>query len=117
MIDFKPSQVMLAAIPLVDTMHKAEVEFAAALVVRVCQVQGDSWQAVGFDDVAKALTADVEAGTPPFAKLVNCPVFRPDVWRLVTDGYARWTDHEGGAVEFTDKGFDAIRKHVKDGAS
>jgi hypothetical protein len=111
-IDFKPSQVEMGHMPLVDTMGRCEREFAAAIIVRVCQAKGDTWQSVAFSDIKHVLTADAEAGTLPFAKLVRCPVFRPDAWDLVAKGFARWVGEPGDVIELTDIGLEAIRKHV-----
>lgn len=117
MIEFKPSQVVMGYMPLVDTMGRCEREFAAAIVVRVCQAKGDTWQAVAFSDVREVLKADLEAGTAPFAKLLGNPVFRPDAWDLVAKGFARWVGEPGDVIELTEAGFEAIRKHVRKGGA
>lgn len=105
----KPSDIRLGAPPLVGTFGVAEAEAAGALMVRTCQVLGDQFQAVHFAQVMKVWDADVEASRPPFAALRANPFFRPFAYELVRRGFARWTDKEGGPLEFTAKGIDALK--------
>ena len=99
---FKPSQVVLASIPLVGTLGHAELEYAAALIVRTCQVHGDVWAAHPWTTIGPTLKADRDAGTEPMASLLRNPFFCPDVHLLVEEGFARWTAEPGsGPVELT----------------
>ena len=113
-IDFNPSQVVLGAPPLTGTMGKSEAEHAAAVIVRVCQANGDTWQPVGWKTVASVLTADVEAKREPFASLMCNPFFRPDPFELADRGFAAWDGTPGASpVALTTKGLEALRQWVK----
>lgn len=111
-VDFKPSWVQLGVPPLTATMDRSEVEHAAACVVRVCQVRGDTWQPVLWSDVLTVFMADVSARREPFVSLVRNPFFRPQADALVLYGYATWVG-EPRAVELTLKGLEALRRWVR----
>ncbi len=114
MPDFLPSQVQLVVPPLAGTMGRAEVEFAAALIVRACQVLGDRWQPISWKQSVEAFKADRDAGRE-FGRLMENPVFRPDAYDLVKRGFAQWgstRSGEGDTVELTDKGFECMRRWV-----
>lgn len=113
--DFKPSQVDLAAPPLVGTLGHAEMEFAAAMIVRACQVHGDAWQAVSWDQIQSAMYADMTAERPPFAALMRNPFFQPDVHELVAKGFARWTGEPAGRapVELLPPAFEKMLSWVR----
>jgi hypothetical protein len=114
MPDFKPSQVFLAPIPLCGTMGHAEREFAAALIVRACQVNGDAWHAVPPPEIGRMLEAiqkDPNADRWLF-DFVSNPFMKFDVLELADHGYARWLGEPGKSpVELTDKAFEGMRKH------
>lgn len=95
----KPSDVLLRFPLLHGTFGKAEAEWAAGLIVRACQLQGDEWKAVTAADIGDAMRADMAAKTEPLASLTRNPFFRPDVWQLIDRGFARWVDSPGGAAE------------------
>lgn len=110
-VEFKPSDVHLAAVPLTATMGRAEREQAAALIVRVCQAMGDRWQPVTWNDVRRVLTADLaEPAAHITADWVRWPLFRPDVRDLCDKGFATL---DGDAASFTEVGFAKLRAHVK----
>lgn len=114
MIDFTPSQVYLAAIPLCATMGRAESEFAAALIVRTCQLLGDEWRSVSPRQIGEMLRDDLEAKREPMASLSHNPFFRPDVWELVSRGFAQWIGEPGKSpVELTDCGLERLRPWVR----
>lgn len=103
-IDFKPSQVLLTAQPLTATMGKSEIEYAAALIVRVCQVNGDRWQPITTEMLVatvhsdldekqtrrtrpRALQRNQQRGAHPSAQRfqpLRGPFFRPDVHATVS---------------------------------
>lgn len=95
-----------------------ERECAAALIVRTLQVNGDTWRPVGWPEIEQVFKADIEANREPWVLLVRNPFFRPDVHDLVkpqidkdtgeTFYYARWTEIEGGTVELTQRGIEAL---------
>lgn len=110
---YKPSDVVLLPIPLVGTMHKAEAEFAATLLVRACVRLGDTWQAVGPKELGMVIHADLAEEVEPLFGLRNNPFFHPDMLELVKRGYAKWTGKVGGAVQFTAEGFTAMERWVR----
>jgi hypothetical protein len=107
-----PSGIALVGVPLVGALGKAEIEHAAALIIRVCQVRGDKWQPVDAEAIGDVLRAEVDAKNEPFCSLVRNPFFRPDVWALIEKGFGRWTAEPGGAVELTQQAFDALARWV-----
>src|SRR5574341_1966777 len=111
MESFKPSQVFLNTVPpLVGTMKHSECEHAAALIVRVCQVRGDKWAPVSPRELGETITADLDAKVEPWVSLDKNPFFRPNFHALIEEGFARWSEAEGGPLEFTDKGIEARRR-------
>ncbi len=110
-----PSGIPLVGVPLVGALGKAEIEHCAALVIRVCQVRGDKWQAVDAAAIGEMLRAEVDAKHEPFCSLVRNPFFRPDVWALVEKGFGKWVAEPGGAVELTQVAFEALAKWVNRG--
>lgn len=106
----KPSEVDLCASfpPLVGTMGRTEVEIAAALLVRACQVGGDAWQDVSTATLAEVITADLAAKREPFTSINRNPFCRPDVHDLVKRGFAEWVGEPGGALRFTQRGVAAM---------
>lgn len=99
----KPSNVVLFVPPLVGTFGSSEREGAAALMVRACQVRGDEWAPVTWEEIVDVMRGDCSAGVE-FGRLILNPFFRPDVHSLIAEGFARWTSDVGGSVEFTEKG-------------
>lgn len=97
----KPSEIVMHVPPLAATMHKAEAEAAAALIVHACAALGDKWQPISARQIGNTLHADVDAKREPWVSLVRNPYWRPDVFELVRRGFARWVDHEGGSCELT----------------
>lgn len=112
-IDFKPSDIVLAAIPLVDTMGKAEAELAAALLLIGLQHSGDEWRALPAREMGLALQPLVDK--PP-VKYWSNPFVHPDFGELVKRGFAEFIEHDGnarGALRFTAKGIEAVRRRVQ----
>lgn len=104
----KPSEVALGVVPLIATFGKAEIEYAAAILVRACHALGDEWRAVTWSEIEAVLKSDRTEGREPFASLILNPFFRPDVRALVDKGFARWTGGPGGPIEFTPVGLVAL---------
>jgi hypothetical protein len=106
----KPSDVLLLPIPLVDTFGKAEVEIAAAMLVRACHDHGDAWQKLTWAQVQATLRRDIEAKRPPFVHLVGNPFMRPDFHELARLGLTV-AEGEGDAktFEFTPEALARIR--------
>jgi len=114
--DYLPSAVNLDGSfpPLLATFKKTESEIAAAYIIRTLQLSGDAWRPVAFPEIAARLRADVEAKNEPWAALAHNPFARPDVHRLIEDGFAEWYEGVvGGSAQFTEKGFEALRKWVR----
>ncbi len=116
MPDFKPSQVFLTPVPLCGTMGHAEREFAAALIIRACQVNGDTWHAVTTQEIGRMIEAIQKdrAADPWLFDFLTNPFIKFDVYELVEHAYARWTGEPGKSpVELTDRAFEAARYWVK----
>lgn len=111
---FKPSQVQLAPdAPLVATMGRAELEHAAAMIVRACQVSGDVWQPIAPTRMGVVINDDLAAKREPFHSLNTNPFFRPDFRGLVEKGFARWTaDGSGAPIELTAEGIARLSRWV-----
>lgn len=109
----KPSDVVLGVPPLCGTMGRAELEHAAALIVRTCAVLGDAWRPVAPKDVGIVLNTDVLGHVEPFAKLIENPFFKPDFFALAESEFARWTAEPKGPMELTEAGLAAITKWVR----
>jgi hypothetical protein len=108
----KPSDVILfrAALPLIDTFGRAEMEFAAALMVRACIFHGDEWQPVTPRQINLAMKKDLLPGGI-WASLRGSPKDTwpsPDLRALAKEGYAIFHGDPdvvpGPAIEFTVKG-------------
>lgn len=110
MSDFKPSQVRLGPVPLVATMGKAEVELAAAYVVRACVVLGDKWQAVPLDELIRITTEDFHERREPMRTWGSNPFVKPLPGLMVERGFATKADSK---VEFTPQGLAALKRYVR----
>jgi hypothetical protein len=110
---FLPSQVMLSSSPLVGTMDNSEREFAAALLVRACQVLGDAWKPVELRDLGQVMKSDVDQGHEPLTSFKANSFFNPN-FDLFADGvYGRWLGvPRESALEFTERGIEALRRWV-----
>lgn len=115
---FKPSDVSLTLSfpPLCNTMGKAEREQAATMIVRCCQLNGDTWQACAPTQLGETLTADIAAQAEPLHALSRNPFFRPDFHALVEKGYARFLGDVEAAknvpIELTQKGLESLVLYV-----
>jgi hypothetical protein len=106
---FKPSQVVMTWMPLTGTMTRRVNEFAAAILVHVCEARGDEWQPVTLTQMLEVLSSDAQSGREPFAKLLRNPFFTPDFAGLVDQGFAKWAEANGSpALALTDQGFGAL---------
>lgn len=110
-IDFKPSQVVLAIPPLCGTMGKSEIEYAAALYICACRHFGDEWQPLPPEKIGEAINADLDAKKDPLHSLRDNPFFRPDLHAFVHSEFVNM-EYEHGPIEFTEAGYEAIRKWV-----
>ena len=109
---------MNGALPFVGSKFgRAELEFAAALVLRACFYEGDAWAPVRQEQIGAAMSKDAESGGL-FHHLQRNPfVPRPDFHGLVVRGFARFVGEPDGngnmAIEFTTAGIDAMRPFAK----
>ncbi len=112
---FKPSDVVMVFPPLTDTMGRAEVEAAAALIVRVCQVREDAWQEVEPIAVAEVIKDDLEAKRDLIHSMEKSLFIRPDFHDLVKRGFAEWAGVGEGPfpIRLTQSGLAAIKKWVR----
>lgn len=115
-LPFKPSDVDLRGSfpPLVGTMERAELEMAASLLVRACQVRGDAWQPVSPMQIGIVINDDLAAKCEPFYSLNQNPFFRPDFWKLAEKGFARFTaEGKGAPIELTEAGIERLRRWAR----
>lgn len=110
-VGFAPSEVVLHAIPLVGTLGRTEREMAAALIVRACQVNGDTWQPVTPKMIREMLERDAADGVEPMASLNRNPFARPNFWELVAEGYASGDPAKHEPLALTEKALAKIRKY------
>jgi len=113
-VEFKPSDVVLTGVPLGGTLGRSEVEFAAAIIVRTCQANGDTWTPVGRAEMAAVLHEDVETKREPVASWDRNPFLHPDFRDLVARGLAAWiAPHPDSRIQMTEKGLVALQPWVK----
>lgn len=112
--DFLPSQVVLSGVPLTGTMGRTEREVAASYLVLACRFHGDRWQPVTPKMIREAIDdADTKEGHV-MSGIARNPFACPDFYDLITQGFATQDQGPGPAeVEFTAKGFEAMRKWVR----
>lgn len=111
---FPPSWVQICRWPaLVNTLGRAEVEQAAALLVRACAVLEDRWQPLRLKQVLEVFRADARNGVVPWCRIPGNPTFRPDFGELVRRGFARQLAPESGhgaaLLELTEAGVLALQ--------
>lgn len=113
MIEFKPSQIRIDAIPFVAAFGKSEAEHAAACLVRALQVKGDTWRPIPMAEVADVIESDVKEKKEPLYSLSRNPFFNPSPAKLVGLGFANWVKANPEApteIEFTDKGLEKLAR-------
>jgi hypothetical protein len=97
-------------------MGRTEAEVAAALIVRVCQANGDVWQDVVPAMIGAVAAADISAGNEPISSMSKNPFCKPDFHDLVARGCAEWVGQSAGdpgkSLRITPRGFDGLRKFV-----
>lgn len=97
-----PRDIQIGVPPLVGKFGKSEAEHAAALIILVCKAE-NAWRPV-FPREIGVMMRDTPLHME-LGRLFSNPFFRPDVHRLVADGWARWVgdsgDGDGRAVELT----------------
>lgn len=113
----KPSDVRMfrGLLPLVGTFGRAELEFAAALLVRTCVRNGDEFGAHPPRSIGVTMKADVDEALEPWVSFARNPfVPRPDFRGLAEAGFAEFLGDvdQGAPVQFTAKGLDVLRATV-----
>lgn len=98
-----------APTPLLGLFGTAEIEQAAAVLVRACAHHGDTWQPITMQQVKNLLEHDVEHGVEPLASLINNPFFCPDFSALVWEGWARRSADQS-AMELTHPALQKLRR-------
>lgn len=112
-VEFRPSDVVLHAVPLVDAMGRLEREAAATIIVRACVRGGDTWRPVFPTEIGEAMRADLAEKLEPLTSLDRNPFWRPDFRDLAAAGYATSTFERGAPLEFTPKGLAALAPYVR----
>lgn len=114
----KPSDVVMfrSWIPLVDTFGRTELEWAAALLVRTCQLNGDVFAAHPPKAIGETMKRDRASRLDPWAGLMGNPFLRPDFRGLAEKGFVEFLgDVDAGApVQFTAKGL-VVLEHAHEG--
>lgn len=89
-ISFPPSEIRITgnAPPLCGSLGKAELEHAAACLIRCYQIK-NSWDPITAQEFDEFITQD-NAG--PLKLWILNPFFKPDFGGLITAGYARRVD-------------------------
>jgi hypothetical protein len=104
-----PSAIRILVPPFVGTLGSAELEHAAALLVRACQVRGDRWQPMLYEEMEEALRDDVSQGRGPLCRFLQSPFLSPDFARLVEGQWAAWHGEPGkGKLELAPRTIMAI---------
>jgi len=105
MNNFKPSQVVLSTPPLTACFKKTEAECAAALLVWAMKKLDDKWQAVTPQQLAAVMTNE-DLLEEPLRSWDRNPFFKPDFYRLVTDGFV--VEGPDKALSFTELGLTTL---------
>lgn len=118
MIDFKPSQIdpfLRSALPFVATFNHSESEIFAAMLVGALATNGDEWKPIEPRAVGIWLR-DVIMIDPEQKKIWEgfVAISRPYPRTLVKEGFCRFigADVDHAAIEFTEKGLEALRRWV-----
>lgn len=90
-----PSAIRILVPPFVGSLGSAELEHAAALLVRACQVRGDRWQPMLYDEMEAVLKDDIAQQRGPICRFLRSPFLSPDFARLVDGGWAAWHGEPG----------------------
>ena len=88
MSDIEPSSLrdgLRGGIFIPGAFGKAELEFAAMLLIHYCAEMGNKWQGVSWPEMQKFLKARDQL---PEWKILHNPFFRPDFRGLVPAGLA-----------------------------
>lgn len=106
--------------PLPGTFGRAELEYAAALLVRTLQVLDRPWGPVLPHEIDSMLDIELaEAKAAGKRHPWDHPFFRPDFDGLIEAGFARWIEQEGLSdrfrpIEFTTAGLEMMVDHGGD---
>lgn len=90
----KPSELLKRELgrnvlsPFGDTLGRAELEQAAAMIVLACSRNGDTWAGLEIELVVGCFERAADAGEQPWERLRRMPVFRPEFLELVRRGFA-----------------------------
>ena len=114
----KPSDIYLwrGFLPLINTFGRAELEMAAACIIRTCAQNGDVWQWVTLPMMGTALDEDLK--NDPHWQALNKNPFapQPDVRGLVKRGFAECNGNIDtvpcGPIRFTEAGLAILLKCV-----
>ena len=105
----RPSDLRLdgRGLPFVGALGRCELEVAAAVLVRVCQLlHGDRWLPCTPADVKAMIAADAHTA---LGLMWNLPMAQPDFRGLVSKGLAK-LDKDTDAITLLEPAYMAIAK-------
>jgi hypothetical protein len=111
-LDFLPSDVTLAAVPLVGTMGSADIEHAAAVVIACLKIAGNTWSPIRAKEMGRIIRES--ADSDPMAFWASNPFFSADMGRLIREGYAiKSGPVDDESLELTPRAIEAVRPWVR----
>ena len=116
-VEFKPSEVRpwRGVLPFIGSKFgRAEREMAAYCIVRASRELGDQWQPLTWKQIGQTVIKQFEEGGDLHHLKANPFLPKPDPRDLVAKGFARFIgdpDADPPApIEFTEKGYNALRE-------
>ncbi len=103
---------------LINTLGRAELEFAAALVIRYHQAHGlTEWTPLSRNDIAKLF--EKSNPDPIVAVWARNPFWNPDPYELANQGFITgWMEGPDAKGTFTLKFFEAVEhEHARRGSA
>jgi DNA-binding PadR family transcriptional regulator len=107
---FRPSDVVLQAMPLIGTFGHAEAEAAAALIVLACVDAGDEWKPLTLAELQA--TFERHYNERPWMRV---PFLRPDLNALAREGYALMSTNDAGkkCIALSQLGLEQLARWVR----
>jgi hypothetical protein len=101
--------------PLMATLGRCEVEFAAALILYGLHRLGRAWtEPVTAKDLGKTISDSAGAGLEPIRSWMRNPFLRPDWDDLVKRGFAlRDETPDGDVLTLTPEALERVAGHIE----